>query len=143
MKDKSVLKLLNHLAQLDVDSVHAYSQVIDANVITDKVIQERLIQFRDEHEQHVNRLRDEIRKRGGEPPHSSMDFKDYIIEGFLALGIAAGMPDALKALEVAEGITNRAYSDAVSSDAPADLKKIIRKHFSDEKIHSDYIISNS
>jgi len=141
MKDAEVLKILNHLAQLDIDSVHAYEKVIDR--VDDTVIRERLAHFRDDHKQHVERLRDEIRARGGEAPGSSRDFKGYVVEGFMNMAEAVGVADALKVLEVVEEITNQAYSDVISSDLAPDLKEIIREYFSDEKIHLHYIVSNS
>ena len=52
------------------------------------------------------------------------------------------MKGALKALKTVEEITNRHYGEAVSKDAPPALKEILRKHFTDEKIHLDYIDSN-
>lgn len=141
MKDADVLKILSHLAQLDIDSVHAYGQVIDT--VDDTIIHERLVHFRDDHKQHVERLREEILARGGKAPGSSRDFKGYVIEGFMNMAEAVGVAGALKVLEVVEEITNRAYADAISLDIEPDLKEIIREYFSDEKIHLKYIISNS
>jgi len=54
----------------------------------------------------------------------------------------AGMKGALKALQAAEELSNRYYGKAVPKTVPPALKEIVRKHFSDEKNHLEYIRNN-
>ena len=141
MDNKNLLKMLNQLVQLDVDALNAYDLALDA--VDDDVIRTRLEVFKTHHLNHVNRLQEEITKRGGRPPKLSKDFKGFVIEGFVSIGSAAGMKGALKMLKVAEELTNKIYGDAVSGDADEDVREIFRHHFTDEKIHLDYITNNS
>lgn len=140
MKVEETIEALQKLIQVDIDTIHAYNQAIDA--ITDRVILARILKFRNHHETHVRQLANEIRKLGDEPPAFKKDFKGYVVEAFTALGTITGMNGALKALRLTEEITNRYYGEAVSLKLPPPVKKIIRQHFTDEKIHLAYINSN-
>ncbi|MFO7965922.1 MAG: ferritin-like domain-containing protein [Desulfobacterales bacterium] len=139
MNTKAVLKLLDKLIQLDIDTVYIYDRTLDA--FEDRVIKERISRFRENHKQHVERLASEMQALGGTPPDFSRDLKGHVITAFTALGTLTGMKGALKALKITEDITNRVYGEAVSSDVPDELKDMLRKHFSDEKIHLDYIVN--
>ena len=120
--------------------MHAHDRALGET--PDGIICSRLTEFRDNHRQHISVLSDQIRALGGKAPKLSRDFKGYVIEAFTALRTVTGMKGALKALKTTEEITNRYYGQVVSKDVPPDLKEILRKHFSDEKIHLDYINSN-
>lgn len=56
--------------------------------------------------------------------------------------LAVGIKGTLKALLAAEEISNRHYADVVSRSVPSDFKNMVRKHFSDEKNHLEYIKNN-
>jgi hypothetical protein len=49
---------------------------------------------------------------------------------------------ALQAMKTTEEITNRYYGEVVSWEAPPEVKEVLRKYFSEEKIHLEYITSN-
>lgn len=141
MQTDQLIEILRELAQVDIDAVHSYNRVLDE--ISDNVVRARLTSFRDEHQQHMQAIADEIRTLGGEVPESTKDFKGYAVEAFAVLRTTTGgMKNALKALKTAEEITNRYYSRKVSKEAPAAVKDLLRKHFSEEKIHLDYINEN-
>ena len=52
------------------------------------------------------------------------------------------MKAALKALKLTEQITNKYYGEVIPQDILDPVKDILRRHFSDEKIHLDYFKSN-
>jgi disulfide oxidoreductase YuzD len=52
------------------------------------------------------------------------------------------MKSALKVLKAAETISYHYYGQIISKDIPEILKENLRKHFSDEKIHLEYIDNN-
>jgi uncharacterized protein (TIGR02284 family) len=140
MNTKELIGVLQELVQVDIDTVHSYNRVLDE--IADDVVRSRLKAFRDTHLNHIAALSDEIRSLGGEAPKLTRDFKGYVIEAFTALRTAAGMKSALKALKTNEKITNHYYGETVSKEIPSALKELLREHFSDEKIHLDYITNN-
>ena len=140
MEKKETIETVSGLIQLDIDTVFAYDQAL--NEIKDDIIRARLTEFRDTHQNHVERLSEEIRSLGGSPPKITKGFKGYVIEAFTALRGFTGEKGALKALRSAEEITNRQYGEAVSKDVPDSVKELLRKHVTDERIHLDYIDSN-
>jgi ferritin-like protein len=140
MEGNDLLKKLQELAQVDIDTVHIYNRVLDE--ISDEIVHSRLTAFRDNHINHLNAIMEEIQSLGGEPPQLTKDFKGYVIEAFAVLSTAAGMKSALKVLKAAETISYEYYGQIISKDIPDILKERLRKYFSDEKIHLEYIENN-
>jgi hypothetical protein len=140
MDRNDLLKKLQELAQLDIDIVHTYNRVL--NEISDEIVHSRLTAFRDNHINHLTALMEEIESIGGEPPKLTKDFKGYVIEAFAVLSTAAGTKSALKVLKAAETISYEYYGQIISKDIPDILKERLRKYFSDEKIHLEYIDNN-
>ena len=140
MKKDKTIDELEQLAQADIDAVHTYDRVLDE--INDDIIRSRLDEFRKQHVDHIVALSEEIRSMGGQPPELTKDFKGYAIEAFAAIGAAVGMKSALKALEAAERITLSYYDEMVSSKVSPSMKDLLRKHFTDEKIHLEYLENN-
>jgi hypothetical protein len=68
--------------------------------------------------------------------------KGYLIEAFTAIRSFSGLKGALKALKTTEEITNRYYGEVVSWEAPTAVKEVLRKYFSEEKVHLGYISNN-
>jgi uncharacterized protein (TIGR02284 family) len=140
MNDKNLIAALSNLVQLDIDAVHAYNQAIKE--IDDPIMRDRLLKFQEDHRNHVSVLSKQITDLGGQPPEQSKDFKGYVIEAFAVIRSFTGMKGALNAVKLAEEITNRYYGEVVSWEAPSEVKEVLRKYFSEEKIHLDYIQSN-
>lgn len=140
MKEKEIIQALSELVQVDIDAVHSYKRAVKE--VDDRIIRDRLTAFQKEHHEHIRVLFEQIRDLGGQPPAYSQDFKGYVIEAFAVLRSFSGMKGALKALKTTEEITNRYYADMVSRKVPASAKEILRTHFTEEKIHLDYIRSN-
>jgi hypothetical protein len=53
-----------------------------------------------------------------------------------------GTKGALKAVQSIEEMTNRYYDEVVSWEIDDNVSTMLKKHFSDVKIHLDYINSN-
>jgi ferritin-like protein len=140
MDRNDLLKKLQELAQVDIDTVHTYNRVLDE--ISDEIVHSRLTEFRDNHINHLTAIMEEIQSIGGEPPKLTKDFKGYVIEAFAVLSTAAGMKSALKVLKAAETISYEYYGQIISENVPDKLKERLRKYFSDEKIHLEYIDNN-
>ena len=140
MEKNEIIETVSKLIQLDVDTVYSYDKALDE--IEDEIMRERLKQFRDMHQKHIKNLSDAIRTLGLEPPEIRKDLKGFVIEAFTALRGLTGMKGALKALKTTEEMTNRLYGEVVSKDVPSPLKEVLREHFTDEKVHLEYIDSN-
>jgi len=128
---------INSLIQLDIDAVEAYKQALKN--IDFPSIHQSLESFRQDHEEHIKALSDEIRQLGGKPMERSQDFKGFLIEGFTAIRSITGVEGALKAMLGNEKLTTKTYEKALSADVPASTKDIIRKNYEDEKKHLKYI----
>ena len=75
-------------------------------------------------------------------PGRSQDLKEYVIEAFAAVRSFTGLKGTLSTMKTTEEITNRYYRKVVSRAVPPDAEEVLRKFFSEEKIHLDYITSN-
>lgn len=140
MEENELIQVLSKLVQVDIDALHVYNQT--AREVEDEVMRGRVEEFRTDHRNHIDALSVEIRALGGKPPELSLDFKGFVIEGFAVLRSLTGMKAALKALKTTEKITSRYYGEAIPRDIPDPIKDILRKHFSDEKVHLGYFDSN-
>jgi rubrerythrin len=137
MTAQASLDHLVTLVQLDIDAVQAYGQAIDNIDIPE--IRERLDDFREDHERHIDELSAAIRRLGGEPPERAADFKGYLIEGYTAIRGAMGIAGALRAMKMNEILTNTTYEQALALDLPNDVMAIIGRNREDERRHLAYI----
>jgi rubrerythrin len=137
MTAQASLDQLVTLAQLDIDAAQAYEQAIDGIDIPE--IRDRLDDFREDHERHVDELSAAITRLGGEPPRREADFKGYVIEGYTAVRSAMGIAGALRAMKNNEILANTIYEQALSLDLPDDVKAIIERNREDERRHLAYI----
>lgn len=137
MSAKYVNRALSRLVQLDVDAVRAYDQAIDH--LDHVEIRRKLMEFRQDHVQHIERLSSAIRRNEGEPPERSRDVKGFVIEGFTAIGSRLGIEGALQAMRGNEKLTNAAYDEALELDLPWDVRHLVETHRDDERRHLRFI----
>jgi len=140
MNQKELIDALSDLLQTASDAVFSYQQAIPK--VEDEIMRGRLASFRKSHEENIQELANAIERLGGQPPEFSKGFKGFILESVSALRSLTGSKGALKALQTIEERTNRHYSEAVSWEIPEDPRDLLRKQFSDVKVHLDYINSN-
>jgi len=140
MKGEALVELLTELVQLDIDTVEAYRQAVGR--VDDDIMRRRLEKFAQEHLGHIEILSQEIEIAGGQAPRLSKDLKGLLIKGFAALRSTTGTRGALKALETAEEVNVKEYGNAVSQEVPGSVKAVLRKFFSEERIHLEYIQNN-
>lgn len=140
MQGQKLVELLSELIQLDIDAVEAYREAVEG--VEDDIMRKRLESFAQNHLDHIDMLSQEVENAGGQPPQLSKDLKGLLIKGFAALRSTTGTRGALKALQTAEELTVKGYGNAVSQDVPGAVKALLRKFFSDERNHLDYIRKN-
>lgn len=137
MERKDVIDLLNDLIQLDVDAVEAYSQVIKHIEYDD--IGRRLLDFQDDHKNHIRDLTALVQKLDGKPIKPSPDLKGYLLEGFTMLMSVSGSLPAMEAMKANEVLVNRKYARAAGMDLPEEVMKLIRTNYSQEQRHLTYL----
>jgi uncharacterized protein (TIGR02284 family) len=140
MDSAGVIEKLLQLIQLEIDVNHTYRLAVKK--INDQIMRERLAEFEKQHVAHIERLSSEIRALGGATPDLSPDMKGYLISGFTALMGTTGDAGGLLGLKLGEDMTTDRYQEALAWEVPDPIKKIIKHHFSEEKIHLDYLTSN-
>lgn len=132
LEHKNVTEVLNELIQLDIDTVHAYSQVIQ--VISNKRFKEQLIGFRDDHERHIRTLSKAVLDLGGHQPSFSRDFKGFMTAGYTAIK-SVSTKQALEAMETNEVISNKYYDKALLTPMPENIRSTVAQNRKDEQRH--------
>ncbi len=136
MHGGEIITRLNHLIQVDIDAINAYSQAILA--LEPGPVRDRLSAFRADHERHVADLSDIVREHGG-APRESRDLLGFLVEGFTAVSSALGGTAALTAMRSNEELTSRTYERAMTLDLPSEAKAIVARNYEDELRHRDYL----
>lgn len=132
-----IIDLLNDLIQLDVDAVEAYSHAIKHVEYHD--IRKRLLDFQDDHQNHIRDLTAMVQALDGKPVKPSPDLKGYLIEGFTLLRSLTGTKGALEAMFTNEKLTNKRYGEAAEMDLPEEVMKLIKTNLTQEIRHLGYL----
>ena len=132
MTQHTAIDALQHLAQVDIDAIRAYTQAIDR--CGDGALSAILSDFREDHRRHVADLSEAIRHLGGEPP-VERDVAGFFIEGMTAVAASAGRIGALTVMESNEIVTNHAYDAALAAELPAEVRTLVERNRTDEQRH--------
>jgi rubrerythrin len=132
MTDRAILSTLQHLTQIDIDAIGAYTRAIE--FCRNEKLARTLSAFRGDHERHVRDLSATIEKLGGAPPQAP-DPSGLAIEGFTAALSSTGPAGTLMAMQSDEIVTNDAYAQALSRDLPSDLRALVERNLQDERRH--------
>lgn len=138
--DKTMVKNLNSLIQLDIDAIYCYDQAIKH--MDDHDSATTLEGFRSDHQKHVDALSALVSSNGGKPPKRSPDMEGLLLEGMTALRSITGTEGALKAMEMNEKKTNEEYGKAQSWGVTSSLHALLQTNRNDEKRHLEYIQSH-
>ena len=128
---------LNDLLQLDHDAVEAYTVAIDR--VRGERYRETLVQYRNDHERHIEELAALVRARGGLPverPHPTGALK-LVVQ---ALGSAGSDATLLLAFKAVEGQSRDKYR-RFASDAtyPEDVRAVVARADDDETRHYEWV----
>ena len=136
--DKEMVDNINSLIQLDIDAVSAYEEALKK--IEHPRINDRISEFKADHEHHIERLSDALRAAGEIPVERSVDFKGFFIGGFTSLRSLTGDEGALKAMRSNEQLTNKKYKEASEEwILEPSVAGIVANNYEDEKRHLSYI----
>jgi rubrerythrin len=128
---------LTALAELDAQSAAAYS--VAAATLEDDETRNKLIEFRGDHQRHVQDLNELIDRFGGRP------VREQELHGALLARLAetaATMGDAgvLLAMIGNEQLTNATYRLALALAAPDEVASVIAANFDDEQRHLRWLM---
>lgn len=127
---------LNELIRFDYDAIGAYDSAIAD--IAEVAIRDPLVQFRGDHQRHVEMLSVMVRRLGGEPvEHSGV--KGALRKTMTKVAGLGGTELTLKAMRSNEELLNKTYAHHLSLDFPDDVKDLIRRNYGDEQRHLAWV----
>lgn len=133
----NIIDALKDLLELEYDAVEAYSTAID-NLET-KSYKDKLIEFKEDHQQHIASLTQLIEKNGEKAP-SSPSGKQWLTKGKVMIADLIGDTTILRAMRSNELDTNKAYETMLNrEDHTGDSKEIIRRGLEDEIKHKNWL----
>ena len=129
---------LNELIRFDFDAIGAYNSAIDD--VKEIQVRNTLIQFRDDHDRHVQNLSAIVERLGGRPVDSP-GFKGVIRKTMTKVAGLGGTELTLKAMRSNEEVLNKTYARHLALDFPDNVKEVIRKNYGDEQRHLAWVES--
>lgn len=130
------LDALNDLTELDYDAVEAYDAAI--NRLVNREFKNKLIEFKEDHQRHVEELSEFLSQHGKTPP-TGPSTKQWLIKGKVVLANLIGDETILRAMNSNEVDTNTAYERIYNrEDKLPDAEKILRRGWEDEKRHKQW-----
>ena len=133
--DKQIEEL-NELIRFDHDAIGAYNSAI--NDIKQAAIRDPLIQFRGDHERHVQNLSAIVMRLGGKPVDAP-GLKGVVRKTMTKVAGLGGTELTLKAMRSNEEVLNKTYAHHLSLDFPDDIKQVIRGNYADEQRHLAWV----
>ena len=127
---------LNELIRFDYDAIGAYNAAIDD--IKELAVRDPLIQFRGDHERHVDVLSAIVRRLGGDPVENP-GVKGVIRKTMTKVAGLGGTELTLKAMRSNEEMLNKSYAHHLGFDWPDDIRDIIQANYGDEQRHLAWI----
>ena len=133
--DKQIEEL-NELIRFDFDAIGAYNAAI--NDIKEMQVRDPLVQFRGDHERHVQNLSAIVIRLGGKPADKP-DIKGIVRKTMTKVAGLGGTELVLKAMRSNEEVLNKTYAHHLSLDFPDDIKQVIRQNYGDEQRHLAWV----
>jgi len=133
---EKIIEELGELIRYDYDAIGAYNAAISD--VKEVQIRDPLIQFRGDHERHVQELSAIVRQLGGDPPQNP-GLKGVIRKTMTKVAGLGGTELTLKAMRSNEEVLNKTYAHHMSLDFPTDILEVIRRNYGDEQRHLAWI----
>lgn len=128
------LEALKDLLELDYAALEAYEAAIER--LETPAYREKLVEFRDDHEQHIEQLSTLLKKNNWEAPKNGSVGKQIVTTGKVILANIMGDNAMLKAIKSNEIDTNKAYERMIVHPGKwPDAEDILKKGLGDEKRH--------
>ncbi|MBL0941478.1 MAG: ferritin-like domain-containing protein [Alphaproteobacteria bacterium] len=131
------IKTLTYLAHLDIDASQAYQQIISH--ITSTAICNTLTDCLRDHEHRFKDACRMIDKLGGHPPRNNLDFRGYIVQGYITVMNLINKQKILEAIRKNEILNIRSYEKALTNNLVPEARRLIEKGLKDELRHLAYI----
>lgn len=134
----SFAEALKELVALDFDAIEAYKAAI--NRLSSQPYQEKLQEFKADHERHVHELSKVLVAHGEVPPTGPSTFKQWLTKGKVVIEQVMGDKGILSAMLSNEGDTNTAYEVMNDrTDKWPDAAPILKQGLADEQKHKAWL----
>jgi len=131
-----IIEELGELVRYDYDAIGAYNAAISD--VKEMQIRDPLIQFRGDHERHVQELSAIVRQLGGQPPENP-GVKGVIRKTMTKLVGLTGTENLLKAMKSNEEVLNKTYAHHLTLDLPTEIIEVLRRNYGDEQRHLAWV----
>ncbi|NDV91136.1 DUF2383 domain-containing protein [Alteromonas sp. 345S023] len=129
-------KVISQLCHLDFDAIAAYEASLER--IEDSALKDTIAGFRDDHKAHTEALNAILVKRG-EDKVTDTDYKKVLTKGKVVIAGLINDKAILKAMNVNEEVTTKAYEKALDNDDfSVEERAVIERHYNDEKRHKQW-----
>jgi uncharacterized protein (TIGR02284 family) len=136
LSSDKIIEELNELIRYDFDAVGAYNSAITD--IKELSVRDPLIQFRGDHERHIQDLSLIVTRFGGKPVDAP-GFKGVVRKTMTKVAGLGGTELTLKAMRSNEEVLNKTYAHHLTLDFPDDVKEVIRRNYGDEQRHLAWV----
>ncbi|NBU20759.1 ferritin-like domain-containing protein [bacterium] len=137
--NQPLIDRLISLVLLDIDAIHAYDQAI--NNIESLTVKNQFLQFKYDHERHVQNLTSSLHQLGAQAPEYRREFKGYSFSKFKSPESSKDLEEILHIMKENEQYTNMTYDGVLSYEIPDELRTLIKNNRDDERRHLKYIRS--
>ena len=136
MTPGEVAEVLASLVRLDMDAIKTYEQAILAIDVV--AIRDRFVQFRYDHQRHVDELTTTIRNLGYEPPATPGE-DSSLVQGLGPVSAQGPTEWALQVMHANERYISRYYTQVSTMKLPLGILTLVLKNCRDEQRHFQYI----
>jgi rubrerythrin len=135
--ERELQELVDGLIKLDKAAIEAYEAAIER--LQDEALRTKMMEFRDDHADHVRALSEWHREHGIIPPDMAGP-KQLLAKGKVAMAGLAGDKLVLQAIESNEEDTNTAYERATTHRRRGELEPLFERALADERRHRDWLV---
>lgn len=137
MTDMEMAKKLTSLARADLDAASVYGRTMD--LVEERVIRERLSEYRQDHLDHFQELAGYIADMGADAPRNSPSRTDFIPRDIGASGPASDIRGLLRLLYQQELNLRQAYREASQWELSLKARALVDDFCSDENKHMRFL----
>lgn len=134
---ESTAKIFQELAQAEIDASFLISQAMDN--VNNSVLREKLLQFKQQSEEHIKTLGNFVRDAGREPPSYSKDFKGFFMQGYAAMRGLISDQGVMAALHTNLQRILKVYESHLNSITDDSIKSVVKKIYDEDKKILEYV----
>jgi rubrerythrin len=141
MERQEVTARVGELLRMNEDTVRMYDEAVFK--VPDPDLRERLAEFRDDHQQHVDELRGWFDESGSQPVEPSQEFENAMQVHLQAVRRARSQDEIMEAMHLSEASDNAEYAESLRAQVPDELADMLQRHLDIEHLHLQVVEESS